>query len=77
MSTKKTKTENASNGSYTLLGSVLNWLALVEIVIGAGLLITRIWMNKEWIGKLILTDIILFATGMFIYWLVCYKKHDA
>ena len=77
MSTETTKTENASNGNYTLLGSVLNWLALVEIIIGAGLLITRIWIDREWIGKLLLTDVILFMTGIFIYWLVCYKKHDA
>ena len=77
MSTETTKTENASNGSYTLLGSVLNWLALAEIIIGAGLLITRIWIYKEWIDKLLLTDVILFMTVIFIYWLVCYKKHDA
>lgn len=68
-------TKTAIAGS-NMLAIILNWSAMIEIVIFFILLIIHVWIDSEneWIvNKLILSDVIIFFASLSIYWLVCYK----
>lgn len=59
-----------------VLAAVLNALGMIEILSGTGLLVAKVWISDNIIGKLILTDVILFIATLCIYWLCCYVPKD-
>ena len=68
---------NKETTSYIkMIGIVLNIAALAELLLGVILLILNVWIDKEWISKMVVTDIILFVGGILLYGLVCYKSKD-
>ena len=71
-----TTSDPAIAGS-NMLATVLNWSAVIELIIFFILLIINVWVDSEneWIvNKLILSDVIIFFASLSIYWLFCYKS---
>ena len=58
----------------TTLATVLNFLAIVQIISFCVLLIIIIWTDSDLIPKILISDLIVFVFTILIYRLLCDTK---
>jgi len=59
-----------------LFKNILGLLCVITIVLGAPITITGVWIREAWIWKLLLTDVIVFVLGLFLYWILYYEEDE-